>query len=75
MLETTERTRKMQEKSKTTQSRQRNHHDKQRECGDDVREHVFLHVTPATGVSVSFESVKSTLRFNEHSRSVGKELA
>ena len=48
---------KAQEKLKTTQSRQKNHHNKQTEdVKFDAREHVFLRATPTKGVSESFES-------------------
>ncbi|XP_058758243.1 uncharacterized protein LOC131631466 [Vicia villosa] len=62
--ETTEKVKLIREKMKASQSRQKSYHDKRRkdlefEAGD----HVFLRVTPVTGVGRALKSKKLTPRF------------
>ena len=62
--ETTEKVKVIREKMKASQSRQKSYHDKRRkdlefEAGD----HVFLRVTPMTGVGRALKSKKLTPRF------------
>jgi hypothetical protein len=62
--QTTEKVRQIQEKMKTSQSRQKSYADKRRrdlefEAGD----HVFLRVTPTTGVGRAIKSKKLTPKF------------
>jgi len=62
--QTTEKVKLIQEKMKASQSRQKSYHDKRRK---DLKfqegDHVFLRVTPVTGVGRALKSKKLTPRF------------
>ena len=62
--QTTEKVKMIQERMRTTQSRQKSYHDKRRkELEFIVGDHVFLWVTPRTGVARALKSHKLTPRF------------
>ena len=54
----------IQEKTKASQSRQKSYHDKRRkDLGFQEGDHVFLRVTPMTGVGRALKSKKLTQKF------------
>ena len=60
----TERVKMIQEKMKISQSRQKSYHDKRRKALEfQEGDHVFLRVTPTTGVGRALKSKKLTPRF------------
>jgi len=62
--ETTEKVKMIQEKMKTSQSRQKSYHDKRRnDIEFQVGHHVFLRVNPVTGVRRALKCRKLTPRF------------
>ncbi|XP_058774497.1 uncharacterized protein LOC131648787 [Vicia villosa] len=62
--ETTEKVKMIREKMKASQSRQKSYHDKRRkELEFESGDHVFLRVTPVTGVGRALKSKKLTPRF------------
>ena len=62
--ETTEKVKLIQEKMKASQSRQKSYHDKRRKDLEfQAGDHVFLRVTPVTGVGRALKSKKLTPRF------------
>jgi len=62
--QTTEKVKLIREKMKVLQSRQKSYHDKRRKDLEfKERDHVFLRVTPVTGVGRALKSNKLTLRF------------
>lgn len=62
--ETTEKVKLIREKMKGSQSRQKSYHDKRRkELEFSAGDHVFLRVTPVTGVGRALKSKKLTPRF------------
>ena len=62
--ETTEKVKLIREKMKASQSRQKSYHDKRRkELEFSAGDHVFLRVTPVTGVGRALKSKKLTPRF------------
>jgi hypothetical protein len=61
---TTEKIKIIQERMKASQSRQKSYHDKRRKPLEfQEGEHVFLRVTPTTGVGRALKSKKLTPRF------------
>jgi len=62
--QTTEKVKLIQEKMKASQSRQKSYHDKRKKDLEfQEGDHVFLRVTPVTGVGRALKSKKLTLRF------------
>lgn len=62
--ETTEKVKLIREKMKASQSRQKSYHDKRRKDLEfQAGDHVFLRVTPVTGVGRALKSKKLTPRF------------
>ena len=62
--QTTERVKMIQEKMKISQSRQKSYHDNRRKALEfQEGDHVFLRVTPTTGVGRALKSKKLTPRF------------
>ena len=62
--QTTEKVKLIQERMRTAQSRQKSYHDKRRKDLEfEVGDHVFLRVTPWTGVGRALKSRKLTPRF------------
>ena len=62
--QTTEKVKMIQEKMKASQSRQKSYHDKRRKALEfQEGDHVFLRVTPMTGVGRALKSRKLTPRF------------
>jgi len=62
--QTTEKVKLIQEKMKASQSRQKSYHDKRRKDLEfQEGDHVFLRVTPVTGVGRALKSKKLTPRF------------
>jgi len=62
--QTTEKVKLIREKMKASQSRQKSYHDKRRnDLEFQEGEHVFLRVTPVTGVGRALKSKKLTPRF------------
>ena len=62
--QTTEKVKMIQEKMKASQSRQKSYHDKRRKDLEfQEGDHVFLRVTPMTGVGRALKSRKLTPRF------------
>ena len=62
--QTTEKVRMIQEKMKASQSRQKSYHDKRRKDLEfQEGDHVFLRVTPMTGVGRALKSKKLTPKF------------
>ena len=62
--QTTEKVKMIQEKMKASQSRQKSYHDKRRKDLEfQEGDHVFLTVTPVTGVGRALKSKKLTPRF------------
>jgi hypothetical protein len=62
--QTTEKVKLIQEKMKSSQSRQKSYHDKRRKDLEfQEGDHVFLRVTPMTGVGRALKSKKLTPRF------------
>ena len=62
--ETTEKVKLIREKMKASQSRQKSYHDKRRKDLEfSAGDHVFLRVTPVTGVGRALKSKKLTPRF------------
>ncbi|KAI5417005.1 hypothetical protein KIW84_041848 [Lathyrus oleraceus] len=62
--QTTEKIKMIQEKMRIAQSRQKSYHDKRRKSLEfQEGEHVFLRVTPITGVGRTLKSKKLTPRF------------
>ncbi|XP_058732611.1 uncharacterized protein LOC131604167 [Vicia villosa] len=62
--QTTEKVKLIQEKMITSHSRQKSYHDKRRKDLEfEEGNHVFLRVTPVTGVGRALKSKKLTLRF------------
>ncbi|XP_050908062.1 uncharacterized protein LOC127121651 [Lathyrus oleraceus] len=62
--QTTHKIKMIREKMKVSQSRQKSYHDMRRKSLEfEVHDHVFLRVTPVTGVGRALESRKLTLRF------------
>ncbi|RHN60629.1 putative nucleotidyltransferase, Ribonuclease H [Medicago truncatula] len=62
--ETTEKVRLIREKMKASQSRQKSYHDKRRKALEfQEGDHVFLRVTPLTGVGRALKSRKLTPKF------------
>ncbi|XP_072071875.1 uncharacterized protein [Arachis hypogaea] len=64
VAETTEQIKKIRERILTTQSRQKSYADQRRKLLEfEVGEHVFLRVTPTTGIGRSIKTKKLNLRF------------
>ena len=62
--QTTEKVKLIREKMKASQSRQKSYHDKRRKALEfQEGDHVFLRVTPLTGVGRALKSKKLTPRF------------
>jgi len=62
--QTTEKVKMIQEKMKASQSRQKSYHDKRRKDLEfQEGDHIFLRVTPVTGVGRALKSKKLTPRF------------
>jgi hypothetical protein len=62
--QTTDKIKMIREKMKVSQSRQKSYHDKRRKALEfEVDDHVFLRVTPVTGVGRALKSRKLTPRF------------
>ncbi|XP_058753519.1 uncharacterized protein LOC131626699 [Vicia villosa] len=62
--ETTDKVKLIREKMKASQSRQKRYHDKRRKESEfESGDHVFLRVTPVTGVGRALKSKKLTQRF------------
>ena len=62
--QTTEKVKMIQERMRAAQSRQKSYHDKRRKDLEfEVGDHVFLRVTPWTGVGRVLKSRKLTPRF------------
>ena len=61
--QTTEKVKMIQEKMKASQSQQKSYHDKRRKDLEFQGDHVFLRVTPMTGVGRALKSKKLTPKF------------